>query len=155
MEQNKFDAFCRSFEEAMKNIFTKMPEIGLNNSDHINDSGGKRLSAIVGVVGLNKGRIHVEMNENLVKKLYEHNNGESPEDEMDLCFYLAELTNMITGNGITTLNNLYKGSNLRLTPPAIFAGENLDITTPQVLTDSRFYQTDFGTIKIEIGFEGL
>jgi CheY-specific phosphatase CheX len=95
------------------------------------------------------------MAEDLVKKLYEAANGEPVGDEMDLCFYLAEFTNMITGSGITVLNNKYKGSNLRLTPPAIFADENLDIATPQVQSSFRSYKTNYGPIFIEIGFEGV
>jgi CheY-specific phosphatase CheX len=115
---------------------------------------GKKLSSVVGVVGFNKGRIHIAMAEDLVKKLYESANGEPATDEMDLCFYLAEFTNMITGSGITVLNNTYKGSDLRLTPPAIFADEKLDIATPQVQSARKLYQTKLGSVMIEIGFEG-
>ncbi len=154
MEKDKFTQFCSCFENAFQKLVS---QYGLNVVRHqeLTDSGGKRFSAVVGVVGLNKGRIHVEMGGNLVKKLFELANGEPEEDEMDLCFYLAEFTNIIAGNGITLLNDRYRGSNLRLTPPAIFTGENLDITTPKVLSTSTFYNTEFGSLRIEIGFEGV
>jgi CheY-specific phosphatase CheX len=155
MDQNKFDFFCNCFEESLKKIITGIPGMALLSGEEWKEAEGKKLSSIVGVVGLNKGRVHVEMNEVLAQKLYEGANGEPAGDEMDLCFYLAEFTNMITGSGITMLNNTYKGSSLRLTPPAIFAGENLDITTPKVQSAVRTYKTKYGPVLIEIGFEGV
>lgn len=154
MDQDKFSYFCKSFEEAFQHIISDVMEFEFSPVEPP-DQGGKRLSSIVGVVGMNKGRIHVEMSEKLAQKLFEVMNGEPPGDEMDLCFYLAEFTNMVTGKGITTLNNTYKGSELRLTPPAIFAGDNLDITTPKVQSTSVFYKTQHGNGRIDIGFEGV
>lgn len=156
MDQNKFTCFCDCFEKAFQKIVSGVTEIDFTKSSEKQKStGGRILSAIVRVVGSYKGRIHVEMHADLARKLYEYSNGEPPEDEMDLCFYLAEFTNMVTGNGITTLNNIYKGSDLRLTPPAIFADENLDITIPKVLSTTDTYKTDYGSVTIEIGFEGM
>lgn len=155
MEQDKFKFFCDCFEDAFRKVILQISEVDVVSCQEVQVSSGKKLSSIVGVVGLNKGRIHVEMVEDLVYKLYEIANGEPAGDEMDLCFYLAEFTNMITGSGITVLNNTYKGSNLRLTPPAIFAGENIDITTPKVQSVTRTYKTKYGPVLIEIGFEGV
>jgi chemotaxis protein CheX len=155
MEQEKFNFFCDSFEDAFRKVILQLSEVDVVSCQEVQVSSGKKLSSIVGVVGLNKGRIHVEMAEDLVHKLYEIANGEPAGDEMDLCFYLAEFTNMITGSGITVLNNTFKGSNLRLTPPAIFAGENIDITTPKVQSETRKYKTKYGAVLIEIGFEGV
>ena len=155
MDQLKFKSFCDCFYEAFQKMATQIPGLDISLNAEEQAISGKTLSAIVGVVGLNKGRVHVEMNQDLVHKIYEAANGEPAGDEMDLCFYLAEFTNMVTGGGITALNNMYKGSNLRLTPPAIFAGDNLDITTPQVMAASKLFHTQYGAIRIEIGFEGV
>lgn len=155
MDQTKFQVFCDCFYEAFQKMVTSIPGLAISLNHEAKEIGGKTLSAIVGVVGLNKGRVNLEMNENLARKIYECANGETAGDEMDLCFYLAEFTNMVTGNGITALNNTYKGINLRLTPPAIFAGDNLEITTPQVMTVAKLFHTQYGTIRIVIGFEGV
>jgi Predicted inhibitor of MCP methylation, homolog of CheC len=155
MEQDKFSFFCDCFEEALKKVLAQLPDINLMHSDDKKEGSSKKLSSVVGVVGVHKGRIHIAMAEDLAKELYEKANGEPVGDEMDLCFYLAEFTNMLAGSGITVLNNTYKGINLRLTPPAIFADENLDIATPQVQSGSRSYTTKYGSIFIEIGFEGV
>jgi CheY-specific phosphatase CheX len=155
VDQDKFKFFCDCFEGALKKAFAQVSDINLENCEKSQEGSEKKLSAVVGVVGLYKGRIHVAMAEQLALKLYECANGEPVSDEMDICFYLAEFTNMITGSGITVLNNTYKGSDLRLTPPAIFADQNLDIATPQVQSAIRSYKTNYGPVRIEIGFEGV
>jgi len=154
MDQEKFNYFNNCIENALLKLFSDFKELKLTRIKELATDKDKKLSSIVRVVGMNKGRILVEVGENLTKKLYEFANGEPQEDEMDLCFYLAEMTNIIAGNGVTFLNDAYKGSDLRLTPPAIFAGNNLDISTPKVISSSLFYHTNFGEIRIEIGFEG-
>ncbi|MGE5582511.1 MAG: chemotaxis protein CheX [Bacillota bacterium] len=155
MDQSKFDYFCNCFAESLVKMFSQTLGTEPTPDTQVKQSSEKKLSSIVGVVGLTKGRIHVEMTETLARKLYESANGEPAGDEMDLCFYLAEFTNMITGNGITKLNNTYKGSDLRLTPPAIFVDENLEITTPKEQSAARLFSTQFGQVRIEIGFEGV
>ncbi len=155
MEQDKFAFFCKCFEGALKKNLELMSDVLVESCNENSGDKEKKLSSVVGVVGLHKGRIHVTMAEKLIRKLYECANGEPASDEMDLCFYLAELTNMITGSSITQVNNTYKGSNLRLTPPAIFADENIGIATPQVQSSMQTYNSNYGPIRIEIGFEGV
>lgn len=67
---------------------------------------------------------------------------------------LAELGNMISGNGITEINNQNKGLNLRLTPPSIFSGENLEINSPKLDAVGIKLKTSFGIISLNIAFEG-
>lgn len=155
MEQAKFQTFCDCFYEAFQNAVSLIPTLEISLNHQAEELSGKMLSAIVGVAGLNQGRVHLEMNQNFARKMYECANGEAVSDEMDLCFYLAEFANVVAGKGITMLNNRYKGINLRLTPPAIFAGDNLEITTPQVISDTKLFCFQYGVIKIEIGFEGM
>lgn len=154
MDQDKFTYFSNCIDNALLKLFADFKELKLTRTNELAPNNEKKLSAIVRVVGTPKGRVLIEVGENLTKKLYEYANGEPQEDEMDLCFYLAEMTNIIAGNGVTFLNDAYKGSDLRLTPPAIFAGENLDISTPKVMSGLLFYHTNFGEIRVEIGFEG-
>lgn len=155
MDEGKLKNICDSFDDAFQKMISEMLKLQLFQSTKIQKITGKKIAAIVGVVGLNRGSVHIEMNEELARRLYESSYGEPPENEMDLCFCLAEFTNMVSGKGITALNNIYKSINLRLTPPAIFIGDNLDITTSQVLSASKLYNTNFGAVRVEIGFEGV
>jgi chemotaxis protein CheX len=155
MDQEKFKYYCTCIENALQRLMSDFTDVKFTRKNELEPSNEKKLSAIVRVVGQSKGRVHIEVSEKLTKKLFEHANGEPEEDEMDLCFYLAEFTNIIAGNGVTFLNDAYKGSDYRLTPPAIFAGDNLDISTPKVLSSVLNYSTEFGSLRIEIGFEGM
>lgn len=155
MDHEKFNFFCQCIETALRKIIADFKQLQLIRKYEPESSKEKKLSAIVRVVGPNKGRVLIEMSENLVKKLFEYANGEPEEDEMDLCFYLAEFTNIVTGNGVTLLNDTYKGSGFRLMPPAIFAGDNLEVSTPKEMSSSFVYHSDFGNMRIEIGFEGI
>lgn len=155
MDQEKFKYYCTCIENALQRLMSDFKDIQFTRKNEMGPSNEKKLSAIVRVVGQSKGRVHIEVSETLTKKLFEYANGEPEEDEMDLCFYLAEFTNIIAGNGVTFLNDAYKGSDYRLTPPAIFAGDNLDISTPKVLSSVLNYVTEFGSLRIEVGFEGM
>jgi CheY-specific phosphatase CheX len=155
MDQEKFKYYCTCIENALQRLMADFKGIQFTRKNELEMTNEKKLSAIVRVVGQSKGRVHIEVSEALIKKLFECVNGEPEEDEMDLCFYLAEFTNIIAGNGVTFLNDAYKGSDYRLTPPAIFAGDNLDISTPKVLSSVLMYGTEFGSLQIEIGFEGM
>ena len=70
-------------------------------------------------------------------------------------FILLSLVISVAGSGITLLNNTLKGSNLRVTPPAIFSGRNMEITTHKLQSSTEFFNTSFGSLRIEIGFEGV
>jgi CheY-specific phosphatase CheX len=155
MDQEKFKYFCTCIENALQRLMADFKNLQFTRKNELEPSNEKKLSAIVRVVGQSKGRVHVEVSEKLTKQLFEYVNGDPEEDEMDLCFYLAEFTNIIAGNGVTFLNDAYKGSDYRLTPPAIFAGDNLDISTPKILSSVLIYTTEFGSLRIEIGFEGM
>lgn len=87
MDQIKFKSFCECFYEAFRKMVTQIPGLEFSLTREEQEISGKTLSAIVGVVGLNKGRVHVEMNQDLAHKIYEAANGEPAGDEMDLCFY--------------------------------------------------------------------
>jgi len=151
MNQDNCILLCEHIENAFQKITSEMDRFEFSRCEEQFSMEGRKFLAIIGIVGHYKGRMHIEMGEELAHKLYEHMNGEPVDEEMDLCFYLAEFTNILTGNGITDLNNAYQGINLRLTPPAVFVGDNLDVMAPEVPTASMNYQTNYGEMRIEIG----
>ena len=153
MEPKEFNYFFNCFDDAALKIINDLPEPESTLGMEILEPKSKRLSAVVGIVGLYKGRVLIEIQESQVRKLYECAYGETIEDEMELCFYLAEFTNMIAGHGITMLNNVYKGHNLSLTPPALFADKEMDILSSQMFSSSKVYETKYGPIRLEVSLE--
>lgn len=116
-------------------------------------AGERKIAVVVGVVGRNRGRILLEVREKTALAITEGMNEGPLDEEMELYWFLAEFANMFSGKAITSINNQFKGSDLRLTPPAIFAGEDLELTTPNVQSQSTVYVGD-GLARVNIGFEG-
>jgi chemotaxis protein CheX len=154
MNPGKLNFVCNCVEEAFQKVANQVAELKFSRNDELPDENGKKYLVVVGLVGLNNGRIFFQMNEDLVQKITEGMNGEPLENDADVFPYLAEFTNMVSGNGIISINNSYIGNDLRLTPPAIFIGENLEVTLLKADSIARSYISESGAVKIEVGFEG-
>ena len=110
-------------------------------------------SVIIGITGKRPGRIILDMTQETANKLSEAINCEECEPEFVLDT-LAELTNIVSGNGITTVNNANPGMGLMLTPPSIFIGNELTIVSPKLNAEVVMVTTPVGLINLSIGFEG-
>lgn len=153
---SKFDTFVGCQVAAFQEIASSMLAIPVKESTIDNVNGQKtKISIVVGLVGNYKGRILITVDNVTSQKMGEVINcGELADDhEMFLC--LSEFTNIFVGRGLTKINNEFKDANLRLTPPAIFEGDNLDILTPAIHSKQLFFDSELGQIFIDIGFEGV
>lgn len=155
MAEQKLVFFLKCLDEAFQKVASKMTGIDFTPSNEAFIKDEKKFSLIVGLVGQDKGRVLLELNEKLALKVFEEINGAPPEDDLELYLYLAEFANIVSGNGITSINNMYKGNELRLTPPAVFAGKQLEITSPKVSSVGSAYLSEYGAVKLEIGIEGV
>lgn len=154
MDGKKFDFLRECLDDAFQKVASEMTGMTFTPAKEAPVSDERKFSLIIGVVGQDKGRILLELNEKLALKIFEEMNGAPPEDDLELYLYLAEYANIISGNGITNINNMFKGSELRLTPPAVFAGNQLEITSPKVNSTGGAYLSEYGAVRLEIGIEG-
>ena len=154
MNPSKLNYVCDCLEEAFQKVAFEIAELKFTRNDNVTGGSGKNYLVVVGLLGLNNGRILFTMDEGLVQKIMEGMNGEPMDNDAEICIGLAEFTNMVSGNGIISINNNYIGNDLRLTPPAIFIGNQMEITTLKVDSVLRSYQTEQGAVQIEVGFEG-
>ena len=155
MEGEKLKFFYDSMDDSFQKVVSQLTGMSFTKvieSPTITDD--KKFCLIVGWVGHNKGRLLLELNEQLALKIFEAMNGAPPEDNSELYLHLAEFANMVSGNGLTSINDFYKSSELRLTPPAIFAGKNLEISSPKVSLIGWNYCSEYGGIRMEVGIEG-
>lgn len=153
MDRDNMTYFCDCVERALFKLMPGTDRLALERYDGGRSAiEGRKFLAIVGIVGYLKGRMNIQFSEKLAYKLYEDMNGEPVDEEMNLCLYLAEFANMLTGNGVTDFNNAYKVISFRLTPPAVFVGDNLESTAAEVAVASLCYRTNYGDMRIEIGF---
>ncbi|BDU49629.1 chemotaxis protein CheX [Haliovirga abyssi] len=114
------------------------------------------ISTIVGITEGGKGNIIIDMKQETAIKIAEIVNEEEYGKLTDFVFItLAEIGNMIAGNGITVINNKNSKLNLRLTPPSIFAGDDLEIDSPKLSSIGVKFKLSFGEISLNVAFEGV
>lgn len=89
------------------------------------------VAAIVGLAGDVEGRVLFDMSTETAIDIASAMNGERLESLDDLAkATITELANMITAQAVTKLQEL--GFSFDLTPPAIFTGENMEVTDTEV-----------------------
>jgi chemotaxis protein CheX len=89
------------------------------------------VAAVVGLAGDVEGRVLFDMTKetavNIASAMLEGMDLEKPTELDDMGkATITELANMITGQAVTKLHNL--GFQFDLTPPAIFTGENMEVS---------------------------
>jgi CheY-specific phosphatase CheX len=110
-------------------------------------------AVIIGITGKRPGRIILDTSQQAAQKLSDAINGEVCEEDFVLDT-LAELTNIVSGNGITKVNNENQGMGLMLTPPSLFIGEELTIVSPKLNAEVITVSTPAGEVFLSVGFEG-
>lgn len=89
------------------------------------------VAAIVGLAGDVEGRVLIDMTKTTAVAVASAMNGEQLEGLDDLGkATITELANMITAQAVTKLHDL--GFKFDLTPPAIFTGDNMEVSDPEV-----------------------
>jgi CheY-specific phosphatase CheX len=113
------------------------------------------LAVILGITGKISGRGILDTSREVACKLCGMMNGEEYglEDEFVLSS-MAELVNILSGNATTNINNKHRGLSLRLSPPSVFVGKRLNLTSPKVKADIIRMETAAGNINLSVGFEG-
>jgi len=89
------------------------------------------VAAIVGLAGDVEGRVLFDMGKSTALEIATAMNGEKIAELDDLAkATITELANMITAQAVTTLHAL--GFRFDLTPPAIFTGDNMEVSDQDV-----------------------
>jgi len=138
-------------------VNTDIFNCALTESAHgLPETSDRRFVIIVGLAGQYKGRIIMETSSDTSDTILQRMNfGEPVSDLQEQNIFLGELGNMIGGKFITAINNSFRGFELRLTPPIVFSGENLSVITPEIESIVKYFSTDCGVVRIDIGIEGV
>lgn len=157
MDQTKFDFYVNCIRKAFTHIARQMTGITfLENNPIENIGNGEEIIAVIlGICGPNKGRIMFKTGRPVAKIIGDKVNGEDCADIMELYLSLGEFTNTFGGSAISDINDEYRGTNLRLTPPAVFGGEEMVITTPHIHSAAIYCASKFGPVLLDVGFEGV
>lgn len=114
------------------------------------------LTTVLGITGQCKGRFLLNMSLETARAIAQRINQEEFEYIDDTVLYsITELTNIVSGKIITLINDMFKEYKLRLTPPGVFCGQGIEITSPSFQALSVILNTEVGPIDINIGLEGV
>jgi CheY-specific phosphatase CheX len=149
---NYLNHFAQSLSSNLGSMASTEVRIGEVQTQEMSFSS-KGFAVIIGITGGRSGRVIIDTDMATAKALSDAINGEDTEEEFVLDT-MAEVTNIVSGNGISLINNANPGMGLMLTPPSVFLGENLMIVSPKMNAEMMSVQTDFGSLLISIGFEG-
>jgi chemotaxis protein CheX len=123
--------YINPFVEATYNVLKEVTQLDVKRGDLYLKNASMRIlgvAALVGLAGDVEGRVLFDMTkETALKVVSVMNGGEkfTSLDEMAKAT-LTELANMITGQAVTKLHEL--GFKFDLTPPALFSGENMEVS---------------------------
>jgi chemotaxis protein CheX len=144
--------YINPFVEAAFNILKEVCQVEVKRGDlYLKDSDMKILgvAAMVGLAGDVEGRVLFDMTKETALKVAGVMNAQdfTAMDELAKAT-ITELANMITAQAVTKLHDL--GFKFDLTPPALFTGENMEVSN-NLKVEALIVPMEVGTLgKIEI-----
>ena len=112
------------------------------------------VAVIVGLTGKVQGRVIMDSSAETAQQLTRMILSCEEVSEDDMLNGMAELANIVSGNGVSSVNNTYRELELRLTPPSILCGRKISIVNPKLDAYIMTAQTPYGDIRMSIGFAG-
>lgn len=158
MASDVLEIYTKYFVRAIQEISAELLDTDFDQIETLDDklfNNQKKLDVIVGLTGNYKGRLLLETTEKTAYIITEMMNYGPLEEENDLYLYIGEFVNMLSGRAITYINNLNIDRIVRLTPPAIFTGVDLEITTPNIESTNIYFGKNNIQLKMDIGIEGV
>lgn len=146
------------FLESTKAMILQMASIEVRESDSFleqkEDIASFGVSALINFAGAFKGRLLLDLEPSLAKKIVEQVMGETYDDMKDPTFIgmVGELSNIIGGDALTFLNN-QQPLNLRLASPAVFIGSEMIISIPKIQSATIHCTSNHGNMRINVAFE--
>lgn len=153
MENTVFQNYKGLLVNAFKNTTAAMLHVDFISEEGSKIGERKVVKVIVSIVGGYRGRIIFTVGESTCRSLANKFMGEEVTDEMEILACISEILNIVTGRFVTDINNLLKKQELRITPPAVFQGEDIDISSPNVQSEILTFVSQAGTVSLDIGFE--
>ena len=143
------------FVRASNNILKEMLDLNIHKGQAETEGESfisQGFTVMVGLTGGWEGWFFLDMSQETAIKMASLMVGEdySSVEEEEVLLAGAEIANIICGNAITDINNINSGLNIRLTPPSIFAGNNMSMFNVKLNACSVLLQSDIGNVKLNV-----
>ena len=119
---------------------------------HLDVSGA---AVIIGITGFTTGRAIFYLEESVIKPFAMHMLGRATAEDVEdgeADDAVEEAANIIAGRGISKINNVLEGKELRLTPPGTIRGSKVHIVSPRMTTFCISMRLPIGTVQMNVGF---
>lgn len=149
------ESYLPAFKESFQDALNKMAKIIPSFEDEILSNDllqSKGISIVVGIIGKYSGRMILDMSMETAKLLAEKALRREVKNQNEVIATIGEFTNIVSGNACSLLNRQNKVLGLRVSPPSVFSGDSLTISSVKFKTFLVKTSTDFGEMVLNIGF---
>ncbi|WP_353093838.1 response regulator [Tissierella praeacuta] len=152
--QNSYlPVFKETFADALNKMTQTIPNFGAEilSNDLLESKG---MSIVVGIIGKYSGRMILDMSVETASILSSKALRREIRNSNEIIATVGEFTNIVAGNACSVLNKQNKILGLRVSPPSVFSGDSLTISSVKFKTFLLKINTDFGEMVLNIGFSG-
>lgn len=161
-EEGTYGAFQQSYSEAFKkslitnvhrsiDLEAAFEEVEDDDLSPVREITGFSLS--VGIIGRYLGRLMIDISEETAVAIAKHIYRKEEVTSREMVVFFSEFANVIGGNSVSMINSMNRGMGLRVSPPTVFHGKELVISTGEIPGKSYLLKTKYGNIFMNIGFK--
>ncbi|MDK2808618.1 MAG: hypothetical protein PWP24_1355 [Clostridiales bacterium] len=143
------------FKEALRDGLNRMTKTILEYKEEYvceKEYESNGMTIIIGIIGKFSGRMLLDLSKETATNMATTILRREPKDNNEVIAGLGEFANIISGNACSILNRKDKALGLRVAPPSILHGENVQISAPDFKTMTAVSETNFGDILLNVGF---
>lgn len=146
--------FAKVLQETLMQAFGVQSEIEIaqNDTSVLKVDG---VAVIVGIVGEPRGRVALYMTSETMFGLSRAMLGLAPEDELSVEeaeAAIEEAGNIISGRGVSKVNDIFKDREMRVTPPGTIIGSDIVLSNPDLIAFNIKAKTLHGDVFMNVGF---
>jgi len=156
VENNYVDIFKEAFRDGVQRMTTS--NVTFKKEADVDAAfASDGFTCVINMVGKYSGRMLFGMSKSTAAGFAVSVLRREPENSDELTHLLMEMANIVSGNAVSALNAMISKRNrlynLRLAPPSVFIGEEVQIFPPDYNTKSIMIESVFGNILLNVGFK--
>lgn len=152
LKNNYEDAFQETLVTYLQRA-TKSPVKCKTTREHAADLKSLGVSISIGFSGIFKGRMIIDISVETARNIFKTESNLGELEETEVIEYWMESTNVIAGNSASLLNSINRAFSIRVSPPTVFHGYDLNIVLGTSDSVSYYIETSCGNLFVNVGFQ--
>ncbi|MCL2188866.1 MAG: response regulator [Defluviitaleaceae bacterium] len=156
IEDEFFGIFKEALNDGVKNL-TKTALTYKEEEQPDDKFTSEGITCMINVIGKFSGRMMISLSKACATGLAVATLKRELQSDMELSNFMMELANVVSGNAISVLNTIISKRNrsygLRLSPPSVFEGKDVQVFPPEYKTQTIVAESTFGKILLNVGFK--